>query len=514
LALSDECHYNDFGLNQFQKNLFQLHVRQFTGKVTFTRDHVTKTIFFKKGVPIYVSSSVRSETLGQMLLEKGQLTSEQYQKTIEVMEQTKKRQGEVLVELGYMTAYQVFEALKEQADKKFENCLLMEGAQVNLERGEEHLEGIPDLSIDFFRIFLDLAALHGVEEDESLPTDKAVAITPAGREFLRNKALKSNETKTLRSLDGTQTCPDLVTNAPDSGAAEALLHALHALNFLEFRDPPPQKFARPAADVIRGDPTPVPKSDRATVTIDEKHQPDTTVQPIYAWALKLDRPYTELLGVGVTTTKPQIRKMYETLIRELHLDSIEQNYPEKDRKIAEDVFNRITLAYTVLGDDKRRHEYVNDLANRRPPKEPTQAVAAEVHLQKAKILSGKKQFAQAEKEILAAVEKMPEDSAYVLALADLQMHRAAAEKVPLPDSIEALFKKALTLNSAEPEIYFQYGIYAKVKEDFEKAKSCFGKVLEMQPNNNKASSELRLVNQRLEGKKKSASSLFSFLKKK
>ncbi|MFH1262179.1 MAG: DUF4388 domain-containing protein [Pseudomonadota bacterium] len=501
-------------MNSFQKNLFQLHLRQFTGKVTLAKDQVQKTIYFRKGNPTYVASNVRSETLGQMLVEAGRLTSEQYQKALDVMQQTKKRQGEVLVELGFLTPYQVFEALQEQVERKFENCFLMEGSEVNIEKGEEHLEGIPDLKIDFFRIFLDLADLHGMEDDEPFPPEKTLALTIQGREYLKVQPLKSNESKVVRALDGTQKYEEIVNNAPDSSAAETLAHVLRALGFLELRDPPPQHFVRPASEVIRGDGKEPPHPERPVVTIDEKHNPAAPVQPIYTWALRLDRPLTDLLSVGVTTTKAQIKKTYETIIRDLHLDSIELSYPEKDRKIATDVFNRLTLALTILGDDKRRHEYINDLVQKKPAKESSNAIQAEVLIQKSKILAFKKQFVAAEKEIQAAIELMPNESGYLLALADLQMHRAISEKVPVPTSIEATFKKALSLNSTDPAIFFQYGLYAKVTEDFEKAKGCFQKVLRIQPHHARATSELRLVNQRSVEKKRSESGIFRFLKKK
>jgi hypothetical protein len=503
-------------LTKLQKSIFELHLRGFTGKLTLSEGQLQKTVYFRKGNPIYVSSTVRSEMLGQILLREGKLTEEQFTKVLEVMDQTKKRQGEVIVELGFMTACQVYEALKEQAERKFENCLLMENPEVRMDRGEEHLEGVPDLTIDMFRVFMDLSALHGVDEEEvEIQLDRAPYVTPAGAEYLRNHALRPNESRALRLFDGTRSLETILSDpAVDTSVAEVLAHSLHALGFLELKDPLPQRFSRPASQVVSGkaaEPTPA-ETEREVVTIDPKEPPCTKDLPIYAWALRLDRPMTELLNVGVTTTKVQIRKTYENLIRDLHLDAIGQNYVEKDRKIAEDVFSRLTLAYTILSDDKRRHEYVNDLAQRKPPKDPTKGVSAEVHIQKAKILLTKKQFAAAEKEINSAIELMPEESAYLVALADLQMHKATVEKTPIPPSVEQIFKKALALNATDLTALFQYGLYAKLTSDFEKAKSLFSKILEIAPNHQQTLSELRLVNQRLEAKKKP--SILNIFKKK
>lgn len=503
-------------MNKFQKSIFELHLRGFTGKLTLVKGQLQKTVYFKKGNPIYVSSSIRSEMLGQILVNEGKLTQNQFTHVLETMQRMPgKRQGEVIVELGYLSAFEVFEALKQQAEKKFENCLLFEDPEIRMDRGEEHLEGVPDLTIDLFRIFLDLSVVHGVEEEDAIPPNRAPLLTPAGADYLKGQALRANEIRALRAFDGSRSFAGILSDESlDSSMVEVLAHALHALGLLELNDPLPQKFSRPASQVVSGKPreTPPDVPERPVVTIETKEPPPKNELPIYDWALRLDRPMTELLSVGVTTTKVEIRKTYENLVRDLHLDAIEQHYPEKDRKIAEDVFNRLTLAFTILSDDKRRHEYVNDLAQRKPPKEPSKAISSEVHVQKAKILMAKRQFAAAEKEINAAIELMPEESGYLVTLADLQMHKAVAEKAPIPSSAENLFKKALSLNPTDLAALFQYGLYAKLTSDFEKAKGLFSKILEISPNHKQALSELRLVNQRLEAKNKP--SLFSLFKKK
>lgn len=454
--------------------------------------------------------------LGQILVAEGKLTEEQFTRVLEVMKETKKRQGEILVELGYMTACQVYEALKEQAGKKFQNCLLMEEAEVQLEKGEEHLEGVPDLTIDMFRISLDLSALHDIDDEAKLPMDQAPKLTEQGKTYLKDKAVRPNESRVVRTFDGTKTLETLISGSGlDPSAVEVMAYALQALGFLEFNEPLPQRFSRPASEVSSNsmEEDVVNEPERQVVTIDEKEPPCSKDLPIYTWALRLDKPLTDLLNVGVTTTKIQIRKAYEGLVRDLHLDSIVENYEEKDRKIAEDVFNRLTLAVTILSDDKRRHEYVTDLAQRKPAKDPSKGITAEVHLQKAKVLMNKKQFSGAEKEIRSAIELMPEESAYYVALADLQLHQAIADKVtPLPESIEQTLKKALSLNQQDLMALFQYGIYAKLNSDFEKAKNLFQKILEVAPNHKQTLSEIRLVNQRLEAKKKP--SILGLFKKK
>ena len=501
------------------ESLYSFHLNHFTGQVTLQKDQVIKTIYFKKGTPIYVESTIRSETLGQMLMEHGKLTEDQYRVVIDRMQETGKRQGEIIVELGYLSGYEVFQALTTQAMRKLENCFLLEGANIRSEECENQLDGIPELSIDFFRTVLDMIYSSSIPEVEELfPKERAVRVTVPAKEYLAQRSLKPGEAKVVRLLDGKRNVQGILGNCGgDPDEAALFIKTLKAFGFLESVDLPPQRFTMPASAVKKEEEAPPPANEetaRRVISIQEETtKPSQSASPVYAWALRMDRPYHELLNLPVDSNKFQAKRNYDAIVRELHLDAAVQKYKEKELEIAEKLFDRLTLALTIWSDDKRRQDYLKNLNARKPSDVPSVEIQAEVCVQKARLLILRKHFDMAEAELRKAMELAPKESAYHVELAECLIHRATSEKKPMSDNIEQELRAALKLNSSDERAFFQLGVLAKVSGDVEKAKGYFNKVISLKPNHAQALAEIRLI-QRREGGKKSDSTILSFFKKK
>ncbi len=508
------------------ETLLTLHLEEFTGKVVLKKDQVEKTIFFKKGDPIFVDSSIRSETLGQMLLSQNRLTEEQYREVIETMTRTQKRQGEVIVQLGFLSGFDVYEALKEQGARKVQNCFLLEGAEIETSEGEIHLKEVPELPIPFFRVFVDSISTTYLGSDAFLfSPEKALLINEKGKNYLKKQSLAPQEARLTNFLNGKYNEETILTklNRED---AEPLLLAFHQLGFVDEIELPPQRFTIPASQAkpieeVEGDSSPnTSESSKRIVKIAEDEEEleegksETPTNPIYLYALRLNQPYHELLGIRPTANKFEIKRQFESLVRKLKLDTMTRSFEGRDLEIANKVFDRLSLAYTVLADDRRRHEYFQAIAKRKPQDtKTTPEIQAEACVQKAQMYMGGKDFSKAEEEIRKAIELVPKESSFHVELAQLILQKAVSEKREIPGEVETELKEALKLNSADADAFYKLGEIYKIGGDFEKAMVCFQRAIDHRPSHAKAMAELRLLNMRLESKKSESSFMKLFKKK-
>ena len=504
------------------ESLLALHLREFTGKIQLKKDQVTKTIFFKKGNPIFCDSTIRSETLGQLLLERKILTEEQYREVIAKMHELKKRQGEIIVQLGFLSGFEVYEALKDQAARKVQNCVLLEGADVESSEGEEHLKGVPELPIEFFRVFLDtVSSTFMGDETNFFPDNQAIQLTTEGRTYLSKQSLSPIEARLTNMLDGKRS-EEFLYSRLDRDDVQPILLAFSQMDFLEFVDLPPQRFTIPASqakDSSKSSPpdSPTVKNEedkKRVVEIKEEKAPKAPSNPIYVYAIRLNQPHHDLLEIRPNANRFEIKRQFESLVRKLGLEAISKNYQGADLEIAEKVFDRLTFAYTVLSDDKRRHEYFQSIAQRKPiPERPTPEIEAESCVQKANLFQGSKDFDRAEIEIRRAIELVPKESSFHVELAQLTMQRALSLKQPIPEEVESILKEALKLNSSDSDAFYQLGEIYKVRGDLDKALGCFQRAVDHRPSFSKAMAELRLLNMRAESKRAESPLLKLFKKK-
>jgi CheY-like chemotaxis protein len=111
----------------FPELLVALRARRESGVVEVRADGVCTRVVLRDGEPVFAEGGSLRETLGRMLLRRGALSEAEYVRVIErmterLMESESTRMGEVLVELGLLSAGEVFEALSAQVVEKIVGC--------------------------------------------------------------------------------------------------------------------------------------------------------------------------------------------------------------------------------------------------------------------------------------------------------------------------------------------------------------------------------------------------------
>src|SRR4030043_2316072 len=86
----------------FPQILVDLYRNQKTGSLTVNTGDVTKKVYMEKGNAVFASSTDEDERLGETLIKLGKITIEQYDRSVELLKETGKRQGTILVEFGFL----------------------------------------------------------------------------------------------------------------------------------------------------------------------------------------------------------------------------------------------------------------------------------------------------------------------------------------------------------------------------------------------------------------------------
>ena len=107
--------------------LVHLNRNRKTGTLSLSTPSYTKKIYLDKGDVVFASSTYEDDRLGEMLLKANKITIEQYDRSVEVLRSTRdKRQGAILVELGYLTPKDLFWGVKFQVKEIIHSMFLMD----------------------------------------------------------------------------------------------------------------------------------------------------------------------------------------------------------------------------------------------------------------------------------------------------------------------------------------------------------------------------------------------------
>ena len=102
----------------FAHVLQQIYAQRLTGALWLTSDKVKKVVQVENGYPISVRSNDPQECLGQALLQQRMISAETLAESLRQMKASKKRQGELLVEMGALSPYNLSRALVLQMEAK------------------------------------------------------------------------------------------------------------------------------------------------------------------------------------------------------------------------------------------------------------------------------------------------------------------------------------------------------------------------------------------------------------
>ncbi len=434
-----------------------------TGTLAVAVQGIIKKVYLSKGEAVFSSSTYADDRLGEMLLKAGKITVEQYDKSVELLKKTGKRQGAILVDLGYLTPKDLFWGVKYQVREIIFSLFQLEDGQY------EFIEGpIPSDEVITLKMTMGNLIYEGVKRidnwtkirKEMPDTGVVVKLSDNPLNLFQEVELGTNDRKVLSLVDGKRAIKNIIEDSwLNSFEALRTLYLLWTIGIIEEG---------------RAEARPVPVEDILQPVSEEEGEFKAKVDDLFG---RLDEAnYFELLGVGADADSETIKKSYYALAKEFHPDRF---YDSADMELKEKlarIFDALTDAYNAVKDEEGRALYFSSgrLAT-------VDKAGAEKKFKEAVARLKTKDFKAAAEHLKEALRIDPGNADYWSHLA------LAASKLPggLAEAEKALHE-AIMLEPTSGEYYANLGLLYLSAKRTEEARKQFEKALALEPDNQKA----------------------------
>ncbi|MSP15471.1 MAG: DUF4388 domain-containing protein [Myxococcales bacterium] len=343
---------------------------RFTGTVHFHRGDAEKTISFAEGRPVFATSNLAHDRMGDLLYREGKITREQHHESRTVVAETGRRLGEVLVELGFLKRRELLPAVRRHLED-------IAYSLFGWDSGSWEARGGTGVGEEKIRLTTHPAAMviEGVRrklERERLQRllggENAIAIPRPRAEFdagLVEVEFDPGERRVLALLDGQRSVA--VLSAQAGVALETVMqltHALLALGLVRLQ------VAPGASDTARERKTSPALVGGGDLAIDRER-----ILAKHAHVVEGD--YFTVLGVRRDATLFELRRAWEAGRK----DYADEAFPvELQRELATPLAEIATLldeAFRLLRDDEVRRAYLSSLTAALESSEPSAASRTE-----------------------------------------------------------------------------------------------------------------------------------------
>jgi Flp pilus assembly protein TadD len=352
--------------------LFQgLRARSATGTAVFdyiqdqTAEKAVKKVYFKNGDITFAASNLREDWLGRYLVRAGKLTEQQCAASEELVSKTGKKQGAILVELGFLTPQTLVEGVKFQVKQIILSLFPVRMGTYRFDEGPLPMADIIPLQMSTGNVILEgVTSLDWQAIRKSLPAPTTIVRPASDPSCLFQDASLTDEQRTVFSfIDGKRSIEEIcgLSGVGDFNAMKAiyLLLSLRMAEIGKIKTDAEMEFAREAVrEAVR--PVQEKKEEKKPEERSRPAEPEvvaTREMIEEAYNALASRDHYQVLGVTVTSTAQQLKHAYFRLAKSYHPDRHFDPTMADMKSMLEALFDRIHKAYTVLSDQAKRAEY-------------------------------------------------------------------------------------------------------------------------------------------------------------
>jgi serine/threonine protein kinase len=221
---ADAIDRGQFNPARLPTRLFHVAVRRETGALVLKDGQHKKRVFFVEGSPECVTSTERTELLGEFLIRRGQVLRMEVEMALAMLPRFGGRLGDALVGIGVLRPIELFRAVHDQTQERLVQVFKWKKGEMAFARGiRSHEETFP-LGVDTYELigrgirngygFEELQAMLGSVQEEVL---EPVVGPPVRLEMFR---LPEREAGVIEAVKGKTTLSKLMAELTTSGVAD------------------------------------------------------------------------------------------------------------------------------------------------------------------------------------------------------------------------------------------------------------------------------------------------------
>ncbi len=485
----------------FPALLHHLHGLRASGALLLRSGKKRKAIQLRDGRPVGVRSNQVNECLGNLLVRMGRIDAQTLKETLRRMRRGEGLQGEVLVAMEVLSEPEITNALRVQAEEKLFEIFEWTSGTFEFRR-KSRLKGASTLGLDgnpASIIVNGVTSRFPIERiDAELSGHRGETVVAAGESpfyLFQDLTLDAPAQCVLQRVTEGASVDDLL----DAGEpSRRILYALLAAQVVELR-------AAGESAVDPGVTANAVAAARARLASVQRDPEEEAVREEFTAMAQRMRGANlfEVLGVAQNAEDEVVRAAYVDLAKRTHPDRYSGS-SEAIRRLAEEVFGRVSLAHETLTDRRGRDGYRLELAQgarlEEEMEEARRALAAEQEFQKGAAALKSRRYQPAFEAFTSAVDLYPHEGEYLAYLGWTRFLSAQRDESAHKEAVKALRKAAkLAPDSEKPYLFL--GQLLKATGRHEPAERMFVKAVQVKSDCVEALRELRLINLRREKQK-------------
>ena len=364
--------------------LIDLQRSEKNGILDIRHGSVIKRIYIKNGDMVTATSNQKEDRFLETLLRTGRITTDQYKRVIDASNKEMKKQGAVLVELGYLRPEDLTGLVRQQEEEIILSLFQWEDGIFNFKEG--HL--LSDKAIQLKMSAADLI-YRGVSRITNIdhirnampPPDTVLGYSADPMDLYQDVNIDQTDKDILSLIDGKRTVQEIfsLTSLDESRA----LKILYALLCTRIITPIEKEFPDESMheDILREE----------KIAID----PDFSDKVEYLFNRLNSIDYYSFLEIEKWDTPDKIKKAYYQAAKKFHPDKHLHLPSDTFKNKLNNIFAHLNEIYKILSNPERRMQYDKGLSVKQEPLHSSNTNHAKVRFQEGEEAFRKGAYAEA-----------------------------------------------------------------------------------------------------------------------